>query len=403
METIIWKNSVGTADECIRQGQLVAVPTETVYGLAGDGLNEKAVAAIYEVKGRPAVKPLSLMVAGPEWIDRYTHDAPPQAFALARRFWPGPLTIVLPAKGSIPEIVLAGGKTVGLRCPDSALTLELIRKAERPLAAPSANLSGEPSPKDAETVLSTFCGKIAGVIDGGHCTLGVESTILDMSRSPFRILRQGALSEEKIRQALLEQMKVIGLTGTTGSGKTTVLAWLQEQGAFGIDCDALYHEMLLEHIPLRQALKQRFPACFVGDSGPDRKILSEIVFSDAEALHDLNRITHRFILEEIRSRLEEAAMQGRRLAVIDAVELFSSGAADLCSFTAAVLSSADVRKERIVKRDGISAEEAEKRIRAQKPDGYYVQHCDVILRNDADKGALISECRELLGGIVENE
>ena len=402
MKTQLFDKEIGSAPDLIQSGELVAVPTETVYGLAGDGLNEEAVAQIYEVKGRPAVKPLSLMVCGPEDIPRYCHDVPEQAYALAERFWPGPLTIVLPAKENIPSIVLAGGKTVGLRCPDSPLTLQLIREAGRPLAAPSANPSGETSPKTAETVIEYFDGKIAAVIDGGPCTLGTESTILNMSAKPFRILRQGALQEQEIADALKEQMPVFGITGTTGSGKTTVLDWLEENGAYVIDCDALYHEMLRTHEPMLTALRARFPEAFGEEGTLDRRRLAAQVFSDPQALLELNAITHRHIGEEIRLRLRQAALGGWPLAAVDAVELISSGASDACDHTIAVLSGRETRLERIMKRDGLSREEAERRIDAQKPDSYYVENCELVLRNDADRETLIRECENKLGGLIRH-
>ena len=162
---------------------------------------------------------------------------------LAKRFWPGPLTIVLPARQEIPKVVLAGGITVGLRCPDHPLTLELLRKCGLPLAAPSANPSGAPSPKTAAEVLGYFEGKIEAVIDGGACGIGLESTIIDLTHAPYRILRQGALPERDIAAALAENMHIIGLTGGTGTGKTTALNVLSEMGALCLACDEVYHEL----------------------------------------------------------------------------------------------------------------------------------------------------------------
>ena len=223
----------------LRDGQLVAVPTETVYGLAGNGLDVAAVEQIYEVKGRPAVKPLSLMVPGRESIERVCSDVPPAACALAERFWPGPLTIVLKAKPVVPEIVRAGGSTVGLRCPDHPATLETLRLAGVPFAAPSANPSGAPSPKTADEVLRYFDGQIAAVIDGGPCGIGTESTIVDLSQTPYRILRHGALPEKQVWQTLVDDMTIIGVTGGTGCGKTTALSAFSERGALVLDCDAV--------------------------------------------------------------------------------------------------------------------------------------------------------------------
>ena len=140
------EESVALGAKLIREGELVGFPTETVYGLAGNGLDPAAVAQIYEIKGRPAVKPLSLMVHDASAMARYCIDVPPAAYTLAEAFWPGPLTIVLRAQDCVPEIVRAGGQTVGLRCPDHPLTLELLEKSGAPFAAFSANPFGESCP-----------------------------------------------------------------------------------------------------------------------------------------------------------------------------------------------------------------------------------------------------------------
>jgi len=224
MNTEVFKRKTGNAPEILKAGGLVAVPTETVYGLACNGLDQAAVEKVYEVKGRPPVKPLSLMVSGPDSMKKYCDPVPPRAEKLARRFWPGPLTIILNAKEDVvPEMVRAGGHTVGLRCPDSKYTLQALKEAGIPFAAPSANPSGEPSPKNAKEVLAYFDGKIDAVIDGGECALGQESTIISMNAEPYKILRQGALSYELIADELVSSMLVIGVTGPSGSGKTSAL------------------------------------------------------------------------------------------------------------------------------------------------------------------------------------
>jgi len=188
--------------EVFLRGGLVAVPTETVYGLAGNGLNEGAVKKIYEVKGRPAIKPLSLLVPDLSVAETVCDMIPERARLLAEAFWPGPLTIVLPRRDTVPDIVTAGGDTIGVRCPDHPITLEFLRLAGVPAAAPSANISDMPSPKSAQDVLEYFDGKIECVIDGGRCALGVESTIVSLVDDPYRILRQGALPEDEIRRVL---------------------------------------------------------------------------------------------------------------------------------------------------------------------------------------------------------
>ena len=390
------KRFISCTDELVgimRGGGLVAVPTETVYGLAGNGLDEKAVAEIYEVKGRPEVKPLSLMVHDAASMERYCESVPPQAYTLAKRFWPGPLTIVMKAKPCVPEIVRAGGETVGLRCPDHPLTLELLEKSRVPFAAPSANPSGESSPKNADSVLKYFDGKIDAVLDGGECGIGRESTLIDLSRMPYRILRQGALPADEIADALVDGMKIIGITGGTGCGKTTALNELERRGALLIDCDAVYHRMLETDRPMLDEIEKYFPGAVI-DGKLDRKALGAVVFTDEEALRDLNIITHRHINLEIRRILREHAMNGGTLAAIDAIELFSSGLAKRCTATIGVIADREVRIDRIMRRDGISREYAMMRVNAQRPNEYFIQNCSRVLENNGSQEEFIERCRK---------
>ena len=190
------------AAELLRQGRLVAVPTETVYGLASDATQESAVQAVYETKGRPERKPLSVLVDGMDMVEGVCRDIPEDAYKLAGAFWPGPLTMILRGNGALPPIVSAGGDTQGVRCPDHPDTLAVLRALGRPLACPSANRSGAPSPKSAGEVLGQLAGKIDAVLDGGPCGVGVESTILDLTVAPYRILRQGGLRREEIEAVL---------------------------------------------------------------------------------------------------------------------------------------------------------------------------------------------------------
>ena len=396
METHLFSSEqeLSAAAELLRDGGLVAVPTETVYGLCVNGLDETAVAALYEVKGRPEVKPLSLMVDGSEALTRYAVDVPPAAHALARKFWPGPLTIVLKAKDIVPAIVRAGQATVGLRCPDHPLTLALLKQVQLPLAGPSANPSGQPSPKTAETVLAYFDGRIHAVIDGGPCGLGTESTLLDMSTVPYRILRQGALSEEAIDAALVDTLRIVGLTGGTGSGKTTVLRYLTDRGALGLDCDEIYHQLLLSCTPMLSELEACFPEAFIGGT-LDRKRLGALVFADEDALAELNAITHRYVKAEVARRLRAFAREGGATAVIDAIALFESGLAEMCDITVGVTADREVRMRRIMAREGISEEYARSRIDAQRPDSYFTAHCGHVLTNNGTVEKLTQQCRAL--------
>jgi len=190
------------AAELLAQGRLVAVPTETVYGLAADAVSEAAVQSNYEAKGRPESKPLSVLVDGMKMVEKVCKDIPLDAYRLAEAFWPGPLTMILWGSGVLPEIVSAGGVTQGVRCPNHRDTLSVIRELGKPLACPSANLSGQPSPKSAGDVLYQLAGRIDAVLDGGRCEMGVESTILDLTVTPYRILRQGGLPREEIEAVL---------------------------------------------------------------------------------------------------------------------------------------------------------------------------------------------------------
>ena len=190
------------AAEIIRSGELVAIPTETVYGLGANGLDPAAVSQIFVVKGRPNDNPLILHIAGAEEMARYAHSIPQSAYALAERFWPGPLTMILPARDIVPRSTTGGLDTVGLRCPDCDITREIIRLSGVPIAAPSANISGKPSTTTAQHVYHDHAGKIPLIVDSGACRVGVESTIIDLTETPPRLLRPGGITPEQLTQVL---------------------------------------------------------------------------------------------------------------------------------------------------------------------------------------------------------
>ena len=186
------------AADIIKKGGLVAIPTETVYGLGANGLDEKAVAKIFEAKGRPQDNPLILHISGPEQIELFCHHIPQKAYDLAEAFWPGPLTIVLPAKECVPKRTTGGLSTVAVRCPDHDAARAIIRLAGVPIAAPSANISGKPSTTTAEHVRHDHDGKIDAIVDGGACRVGVESTIVDLTEERPRLLRPGGIGPEEL-------------------------------------------------------------------------------------------------------------------------------------------------------------------------------------------------------------
>ncbi len=191
-----------TAADILRRGGLVAIPTETVYGLGANGLDENAVRKIFLAKGRPQDNPLILHVANSQQMYDFCQDIPSEAETLALLFWPGPLTMVLKAKSCVPKATTAGLPTVAIRCPDHPLTREIIALAGIPIAAPSANLSGKPSTTTAQHVLHDHDGRIDAIVDGGPCRVGVESTIVDLSDDPPRLLRPGGITPEQLQEVL---------------------------------------------------------------------------------------------------------------------------------------------------------------------------------------------------------
>lgn len=192
---------ITTLPQCVEQlsaGGVVAIPTETVYGLAADARNARAVARIFQLKGRPSTNPLIVHVASIEIARRYCTGWDDRAQKLAEVFWPGPLTLILNKTGDIVDQVTAGGTTVGLRVPRHPLTLELLRQFDGPLAAPSANISNHVSPTSAQHVRDEF-GDEVPILDGGPCTIGIESTVLDLTQHPPRILRPGQVTANQIK------------------------------------------------------------------------------------------------------------------------------------------------------------------------------------------------------------
>ncbi|CDQ18821.1 t(6)A37 threonylcarbamoyladenosine biosynthesis protein RimN [Halobacillus karajensis] len=215
METLLWKKvndpaeidgSIKEAAALLQEKQVVAFPTETVYGLGADATEEEAVQRIFEAKGRPSDNPLIVHVADRRQVEELVSEIPPMARQLMDQFWPGPLTLVLNSNGTAAENVTAGLSTIGVRMPDHPLALTLLRVAGKPLAAPSANRSGRPSPTTADHVYQDLDGRIAGILDGGPTGVGLESTVIDCTTEVPIILRPGGITKEDLEEVLPQVM-----------------------------------------------------------------------------------------------------------------------------------------------------------------------------------------------------
>ena len=525
------------AADILAQGGLVAFPTETVYGLGANGLNEDAVRAIYRAKGRPSDNPLILHICDMEMLPQLAREVPSAAVRLALEFWPGPLTMVLPKTSQVPDAVSGGLDTVGVRCPDHPVTLAIIEAAGVPIAAPSANTSGRPSCTNAQDVLEDMNGKIPAIVDGGPCAVGVESTILDLTVTPPQLLRPGGLPLEaleavvgkisvdhavtgqlkpgekprapgmkyrhyaphakvtvltgdgaetaayirahitpgggvicfdeyvklfpdcvthplgaegdkaeqarRVFDALREfdhtdvteiyaqcpddtglglaignrlkkaagfhvvnlererehPMKIIGITGGTGAGKTSALNVLAEMNVEILDCDVIYHQLIQTSQALRTALTERFGDVFCAD-GLDRQKLGNLVFQNPDALAQLNAITMGFVEDEVHARMKQAEADHRAGVAIDAIGLLESDVRHECDVLVAITAPAEVRCKRIMAREGISEEYAWNRVKAQKDESYFKENCDYVLPNDSTEEAFRARAVELFTKVM---
>ena len=195
-------NEIEEGVRLLQAGEIIAMPTETVYGLAGDAMNDVAIRKIFEAKGRPSDNPLIVHIASIEQTSLFVDSIPPVAKRLMDAFWPGALTIILPSNGRASSLVTAGLDSIGLRMPNHPAALELIRKSGLGLAAPSANRSGRPSPTTAQHVADDLDGRIAGIVDGGPTGIGVESTVVDCTGDTVTILRPGGVTREEMEAVI---------------------------------------------------------------------------------------------------------------------------------------------------------------------------------------------------------
>ncbi len=503
---------INEAGALLRRGELVAIPTETVYGLAGNALNPSVAAEIYRVKGRPSDNPLIVHITEMEELPPLVEEIPEAAKKLAEVFWPGPLTIIMKKSELVPKETTGGLDTVAVRMPSHPAARAVIRAAGVPLAAPSANLSGLPSPSAFEHICDDLNGRVAGIMNGGDCEYGLESTVLTLVTEVPRVLRPGGVSVEQLRSVLGEVdvdpavlikpeenarvsspgMKykhyaphaditivdasletyaafvnaqedvvalcfegeevylncpavtygkaydalsqahelfsslhkldaigakkvfarmprkagvglavynrliraagfkvivpedtfVIGLTGQTGAGKSTVSEVLKAYGCAVIDCDKVTRDPSLYSGDCLEELKKAFGRDIEKEDGTlDRRLLANRAFASPEATETLNRITHPVIFSRLRAEIELCRKSGAENIILDAPTLFEAGADVLCRRVVSVLADADVRRARIMKRDGLTVEEAQRRMGAQQSDEFYAGRSDFVLDN----------------------
>lgn len=497
------EKDIQIAGKILADGGLVAFPTETVYGLGADALNDEAVKNIYSAKGRPSDNPLIVHIAEKGDIKPLVREVTPKAKALMDAFFPGPLTIILPKSDKVGKTVSGGLDTVAVRMPINETAHALIKASGCPIAAPSANTSGLPSPTRAKYVIDDMMGKIDAIIDGGDCEYGVESTVITLAAEVPTLLRPGAITKEMLESvigevyvapAVLEGMKdnevaaspgmkykhyapkakvvivkgdkekyekfvnsrknayalcfdgdnitipkvtygrenddlsqarelfdalrhldelgaekvyahiphkdgvgmavynrliraaafcvidldkpfTIGLTGPTGAGKGFVGEELKKRGFKIIDCDYYVRKAEEKGSPVLEELAAEFGDDILTDGELNRRLLAQRAFESKEKTDALNRIVHPKVIELCRQ-------QADGLCVLDAPQLFEANAQDDCYKVITVVAPDEMRLERILKRDNLTARQAFIRMNAQFDNDYYIKRSDYVIYND---------------------
>ena len=541
METLLLNGSkaedIALAGALLKQGEIVGIPTETVYGLAANALDAAAVRKIFAAKGRPADNPLIVHIAELSQWAALVKEVPPAAMRLAKRFWPGPLTIILEKSDLIPLETSGGLSTVGVRFPAHPAAQAVIRAAGLPLAAPSANRSGRPSPTTFSLLRADMEGRAAALIDGGDCGVGVESTVLSLVGERPRLLRPGGvtlselksvLGEVEVDPAVLHEMEagavasspgmkyrhyapsaqvvlvdaspveysnyvnrkneqeagvfalcfeedkpylrcgslsygsrydsagqahalfaalaeldrraalrvyahmpakrgmglavynrliraagfqverpaktvIVGLTGSSGAGKSTVGALLEQAGWAVIDCDALTRSPEVYNEDCLRALQGRFGEDVASNGKLDRRLLASRTLPFPDEKKALEDIVFPYIEQALHEKKRERIEAGSRVIVLDAPTLFEAGLDAWCDRVLIVTAPVEQRLSRIMRRDGLTREQALVRINAQHGEEFFLTRADHMIRNeniDALQTALtpfIQEICDLIG------
>ncbi len=525
----IQTSEIERAAGLIKAGEVVAMPTETVYGLAANAFDPAAVRKIFAAKGRPQDNPLIVHIAEVEDLYALAADVPEAALELFRTFAPGPLTVILPKKDTVPDEVSAGLPTVAVRMPSHPVARALIRAAGVPLAAPSANLSGFPSPTNAEDVLDDMTGRVACILDGGPCGFGIESTVVTLASTPPRLLRPGVVTVEDLERVLghvdvdeavlsplkagkqaaspgmkyrhyapnasitvvkgtlpdfllrleaeknrydhalvfeedlpfvslpavtmgkrsdpltqtprlfdalreldkagakrvlsaapapvgvglgvcnrlyraagftfaepIRRGKILGVCGGTGSGKSVVSRFLEQEGAVIVDADKIAREIVAPGSPALTSLSDAFGADIIAPDGTlDRPLLAKRAFSTEDGAKKLSAITHPAIVDRTVERALSIVKTGKT-AVVDAPLLYTANLDLICDKVVKVTAPPEVRLQRVMARDRVDEETAKARMAAQTEEDRLSDKADVIFVNDADLDALREKAAALL-------
>ena len=499
--------------EILKNGGVVALPTETVYGLAANAQNSDAVQKIFAAKGRPADNPLIVHIAKKEELAPLVKEIPNAAQRCIDAFWPGPFTVILPKTDAIPSITSGGLDTVAVRMPSNPVINAVISGCGFPLAAPSANISGKPSPTKASHVIEDMQGKIEGIVKSYDCAVGVESTVVSFLNGEVRLLRPGGITLEMlqkivpdiivdegvlhtVKKALSPGMKykhyapncrvtlvegtssafcdfanksglfavclkedekllnnnylslgekpeaalfsslrkldelgikraichapnrrgtglavynrmlracgfeviklpfVIGVTGPSGAGKTSLSLAAQNLGITAIDCDRFAKDIV---DGLKTELCAAFGDDIYKDGKLDRAALSDRAFANAENTEKLNKITLPHILSALKQKIKD--IDGG-FVLLDGATLIESGGADICNRLIAVLSNKEYRLNRFSKRDNLTTAAAQKRLSAAKDDSFYKSAATDVIENNTSLNVFLQNCQELLQNII---